>query len=150
MLLTWSNQAISEWTNSGNALKLLERLIEDLRKSQGAEQLALTLAALLCHKQLLPSTPTDGFSLVNLDAVFHGSSSRNHRAVFERMGLSLLRVLDSLGEHPVAIRLLAGSFRPDLLISIDGFLDQYVAERILHEFSHESAMMQLRMMALSL
>ncbi len=58
LLLTWSSivhgqplRVLSEWASSVDGLKLYQQLVGDLRNSQRTEQLAMTLAALVCHQR---------------------------------------------------------------------------------------------------
>lgn len=84
------------------------------QNSQEPEQLALILAALLCHRRLRPYTsddtvqPINGCYLSNLDVLLSGKSLSNQRTVFERLGFSFLRGLTTLGdEYKDIIQLLA-------------------------------------------
>ncbi len=89
-------------------------MIRDLRTSQKPDQLALTLAALLCHARLLPYTSNDiakpirGCYLADLDALLNGHSLSNRRMVFEKMGSALLPILYTFeDEYRDMIQLLA-------------------------------------------
>lgn len=92
-------RVLSEWASSGDTLNLRQRPVGDFQNSQEPEQLALVLAALLCHRRLLPYTsddtvqPINGCYLSDLDVLLSGKSLSNQRTVFERLGFSFLRVL---------------------------------------------------------
>ena len=164
LLLTWSSivhgrplEVLSEWASSGESLKLSQRLMGDLQNPQGAEQLALTLVALLCHERLLPYTsndttrPINGCYLADLHVLFNSKSLSNQRAVFERMGFSFLRVLPTFGDdYADMIQLLAGVLDKDapLLELFDGFTDRYVAGRTKHRLSHISAVEEVGILPL--
>ena len=155
LLLTWSSithgrplRVLSEWATSGDTLNLYQRLVEDFQNSQAPEQLALILAALLCHGRLLPYTsddtvqPINGYYLADLDALLSGKSLSNQRAVFERTGFSFLRVLTAFGdEYETIIQILAVALDkdPPLLEPFDGLTDQYGVERIKKKTPHLSA-----------
>ncbi len=154
MLLTWSSivhgqplRVLSEWASSVDGLKLYQQLVENLRNSQRTEQLALTLAALVCHQRLLPYTsndtaqPVKGDYLTDLDFLLNGQLLSNRRMVFERMGSSFLRVLDTFGdEYEDMIQLLAVSFdKTPLLERFDEFSDQYWARRASDRLTHSRA-----------
>ena len=155
MLLTWSSIAhgqplrvLSEWASSGDGLELHQQMIRDLQPSQKPEQLALTLAALLCHARLLPYTSNDtaqpikGCYLADLDALLNGHSLSNRRVVFERMGSALLHILHTFGdEYRDMIQLLAivlGKEAP-MPESFDGFTEQYLVGRVEDQLTHNSA-----------
>ncbi len=155
LLLTWSSivhgqplRVLSEWASSVDGLKLYQQLVGDLRNSQRTEQLALTLAALVCHQRLLPYTsnetaqPVKGDYLTDLDSLLNGQLLSNRRMVFERMGFSFLRVLDTFGdEYEDMIQLLAVSVdkKAPLLARFDGFSDQYWARRASDRLTHSRA-----------
>src|SRR5271156_282139 len=111
LLLTWSSEVnslphrvLGEWAASDDGLSLRQRLTRDIQDPQTTEQLALTLAAFLCYKRLLPYTPDDttqsikGSYLADFNALMNGEPLSNERAVFERMVFSLLRVLDTFAD----------------------------------------------------
>lgn len=94
VLLTWSSivqghlpRVLSEWASSVDGVMLYQRLVKDLQNSQGTEQLALILAALLCHERLLLYTsydtvrPINGCYLADLDALLSGESLSNRRTL---------------------------------------------------------------------
>ena len=155
LLLTWSSivhgqplRVLSEWASSVDGLKLYQQLVGDLQNSQRTEQLALTLAALLCYERLLPYTSNDtaqplkGSYLADLDFLLNGQLLSNRRMVFERMGFSFLRVLDTFGdEYEDLIQLLAVSVdkKAPLLERFDGFSDQYWARRARDRLAHSRA-----------
>lgn len=134
-------------------MNLRQRLVGDFQDSQEPEQLALILAALLCHRRLLPYTsdgtvqPINGCYLSDLDVLLSGKSLSNQRTVFERLSFSFLRVLTTLGdEYKNIIQLLAVALDkdPPLLESFDGLTDQYVAERIKNRLPHLSARKEVK------
>lgn len=139
---------VSEWAASDDGLDLYQRLIKDVQDSHSAEQLALTLAALLCHKRLLPYPPneaknsTKGSYLADFDALLKGEPIRNERAVFERMIFSFLRVLEAFGDEYHDIRQYLATvvvkFAP-ILEAFDGFSDQYWVCRTKSMRNHENA-----------
>lgn len=156
LLLTWSSmvngqlpRVLSEWAFSDNGLSLYQRLMRDIQNSQTKEQLALNLAALLCHKRLLPQgpndtvQPTNGSYLADFDAVMNGEPLSNERVVFERMLFSFLRVLDTFIEDCQDIRQFLATVldtAPPLLEPFDGFSDQYLVRRIgKRRLSHKDA-----------
>lgn len=139
LLLTWSSmihgrplRILSEWASSGDTSNLCQRLVADFRNSQEPEQLALILAALLCHGRLLPYTsedivqPINGCYLADLDVLLSGKSLSNQRTVFERIGFSFLRVLATLGDkYKDMVQLLAVALDkdPPFLELFDGLTD---------------------------
>ena len=146
-------RVLSEWASSGDTLNLRQRLVGDFQNSQEPEQFALILAALLCHRRLLPYTsddtvqPINGCYLSDLDVLLSGKSLSNQRTVFERLVFSFLRVLITLGdEYKDIIQLLAVALDkdPPLLESFDGLTDQYVAERIKNRVPHLSARKEVK------
>ena len=155
LLLTWSSivhgqplRVLSEWASSVDGLKLYQQLVEDLRNSQRTEQLALILAALVCHQQLLPYTSNDtaqsvkGDYLTDLDFLLNDQLLSNRRMIFERMGFSFLRVLDTFeNEYENMIQLLAVSVdkKAFLLKRFDEFSDQYWARRARNRLAHSRA-----------
>lgn len=65
MYLAWSYtiegrplEVLKEWAMSDDASKLSQQLTGDLKHSQGASQLVLTLIVLLCYEHLLFDTST--------------------------------------------------------------------------------------------
>lgn len=144
---------LSEWASSADAANLCQRLIRDFQPSQNPEQLALTLAALLCHERLVPNNskdtaqPINGCYLADLGVLLNGESLSNQRTVFERIGFSFLRVLATLGDEcKDMIQLLAVALDkdPPFLESFDGLTDQYMAERIKNRLSHLSACKEVK------
>jgi hypothetical protein len=158
LLLTWGMvvtgrqfEVLSEWASSDNGLNLYQQLIGDFQGSQSAEQLALTTAALMCHRRLLPylsddyAQPIRGSYLADLDALLNGRSLGNSRIVWERMVFSLLRVLrSSANQYEDLIQFLATALDREtpLLDSFDGFSDQYLKRRIDGQ-RHETAAVEL-------
>lgn len=144
---------LSEWASSADAVNLCQRLVRDFQNSQNPEQLALTLAALLCHGRLVPysskdtAQPINGCYLADLDVLLNGESLSNQRTVFERIGFSFLRVLATLGdEYEDMVQLLAVALDkdPPFLEPFDGLTDQYVAERIKNRLPHLSACKEVK------
>jgi hypothetical protein len=123
-------------------------MIRDLRTSQKPDQLALTLAALLCHARLLPYTSNDiakpirGCYLADLDALLNGHSLSNRRMVFEKMGSALLPILYTFeDEYRDMIQLLAivlGNTAP-IPESFDRSTELYFTGRIVDQLTHSSA-----------
>lgn len=160
LLLIWSStthgralRVLSEWASSGDALNLYQRMIGDFQHPQEPEQLALTLAALLCHGRLLPYTsddtiqPINGCYVADLAVLLRGMSLSNRRTVFERIAFSFLRVLTALSdEYEDMIQLLALALDKDLplLDPFDGLTDQYVAGRITNRLSHLKTYVEVR------
>lgn len=152
LLLTWSSiahgqplQVLSEWASSVDGSKLYQQLVEDLRNSQDVEQLALILAALVCHQRLLPyfsndtAQPAKGGYLADLNFLLNGQLLSNRRVVFERMGFSFLRVLDTFGnKYKDMVQLLTLSIakKAPLLERLDGVSDQYWAKRATNGLDH--------------
>jgi hypothetical protein len=125
---------LSKWAASEDGLSLYQRLTRDVQTSHTTEQLALTLAALIYHKRLLPYCLTDstqsirGSYLSNFDALIKGERLPNEQAVLERMLLSLLRVLEtSIDGFQNICKLLATVLKTLILIPhrFDGFSDKY-------------------------
>lgn len=155
VLLTWSSivqghlpRVLSEWASSVDGVMLYQRLVKDLQNSQGTEQLALILAALLCHERLLLYTsydtvrPINGCYLADLDALLSGKSLSNRRTVLERMCFSILRVLGTLGdeyEDMIIFLAITLDIQAPLLEPFDGLTDQYLLSRICNELNHKSA-----------
>jgi hypothetical protein len=154
VLLTWSStvnslpQVLTEWAASDDGLNLYQRLIKDVQDSQSAEQLALTLAAMLCYKRLLPYPPNEmtqsikGFYLADFDALLNAERLRNERAVLERMIFSILRVFDTFGDKYHDMRQFLATVldeKTPLLESFDGFSDQYWVRRMKSMMTHEHA-----------
>jgi hypothetical protein len=142
-------EILSEWAASDDGLSLYQRSTGDVQTSHTTEQLALTLAALLCHKRLLPYCLTDstqsirGSYLSDFDALIKGERLPNERAVLERMLLSLLRVLETSTDGFQNIcELLATVLKTPILIlhRFDGFSDEYWVYRkskLIHEKAFE-------------
>lgn len=154
LILTWSSmthgrplRVLSEWASSEDAWNLCGRLIEDFEDCQEPEQLVLILAALLCHRRLLPYTshdtvqPTSGCYLADLYLLLSGKPLSNQRTLFERVGFSFLRVLTTFGDgYKGIIQLLTVALNksPPFLEPFDGLTDQYVVDRIKNRASHLS------------
>ena len=128
-------------------MSLYKRSTRDVQTSHTTEQLALTLAALLCYKRLLPYCLTDstqsirGSYLSDFDALIKGKFLSNERAVFERMLFSLLRVLETFTDGFQDIcELLATVLKTPtpMLHRFDGFSDEYWVHRM-SRLTHEKA-----------
>lgn len=158
LLLTWGMsvsgrqlEVLGEWARSENGLNLYNQLIRDFQVSQCAEQLALTMAALMCHRRLLPylsddyTQPINGSYVADLDALLNGHSLENSKMVWERMVFSLLRVLSSFtNQYEDLIQFLASVLDREtpLLDPFDGFSDQYLTRRINGQ-PHETVILKL-------
>ncbi len=135
---------INGWANSDDAFKLSQRLIRDFQQPQSAEQLALTLNALLHYNRLLPHKLTDsnksinGCYLADLDAILHGKVLSNQRAVFERIEVSFLRAFKGYS-NVVGLLAITLHSKPPLLLQHNGCVDQYAAGRMNARLSHASA-----------
>ena len=93
-------QVLSEWVALDDGMSLYQRLTRDIQDSRTTEQLALTLAASLCHRRLLYSSndtaqPTKGNYLADFDALIKGEPLSNEQTVFRRMLFSFLQVLET-------------------------------------------------------
>ena len=159
MFLIWSSIAngvpriLPEWAVLDDGRTLRQELVEAVADSQTTEQLALTLAALLCYQQLLPDSsnyttqPIQGFFLADFDALLNGKPLGNERPVFERIVFSLLRILGTLKEdHQDLYQLLATvlDIEAPVLDFCDGFSDQYLFCRIEESLSHQDAFERTR------
>ena len=130
-------EALRHWVGSEEGLRLYQKLIDDLWLQQTPEEFTLTLAALLSRERLLVNSKNNtvnpiGCSLVYLDAILNGEDVRNKRAIFERVIMSLLRMLHSVEEdnHDL-IQLLTnvlGEGAP-ILESLEGVNDRYCAKK---------------------
>ncbi len=140
-------EVLGEWAASKDGLSLYQRATRDVQTSHTTEQLALTLAALICYKRLLPYSPTDctqsirGSYLSDFDALIKGERLSNERAVFERMLFSLLRVLETFKDgFQNTCQLLATVLKTPtpILHCFDGFSDEYWVYRM-SSLTHEKA-----------
>ena len=140
-------EILSEWAASEDGLSLYKRSTRDVQTSHTTEQLALTLAALLCYKRLLPYCLTDstqsirGSYLSDFDNLIKGEFLSNERAVFERMLFSLLRVLETFtGSFQDIYELLVTVLKTPTLIlhCFDGFSDKYWVHRM-SRLTHKEA-----------
>jgi hypothetical protein len=127
-------RVLIKWAVSNDGWSLYQRLIGDLQSSQTTEQAALTLAALLCFKRLLPYSSDDtpqsfkGGYLADFDALMKGEPLTNERTVLEHMIFSFLRAIDTFQDGYQGIRqLLATVVGKDVpaLGPCDRFLNQY-------------------------
>jgi hypothetical protein len=157
-LLTWSTkvcgrqfEVLTEWASSENGWNLYKQLAKDVQGSQSTEQLALTIAALMSYRRLLPDRlddsdkPIKGSYLADLDGLLDGHLLGNSGTVGERMVFSLIRVLRSfVGQFENLIMFLDTVLdrEPPLLHAFDGFSDQYLSRRISGQ-PHETAMVEL-------
>jgi hypothetical protein len=143
-------EILSEWAVSEDGLSLYQRSTRDVQISHTTEQLALTLAALMCHKRLLPYYLTDntqsirGSYLSDFDALIKGERLSNERAVLGHMLFSLLRVLEtSTDGFQNLCEFLATVLKTPTLIlhRFDGFSDEYWVHRTnrLNRLTHEKA-----------
>jgi hypothetical protein len=157
LLLTWTVVSdhqldfLSEWASSEDGWNLYKQLARDVQRSQNVEQLALTMAALMRYRRLLPDhsddsdKPIKGSYLADLDALLNGQSLGNSGIVGERMIFSLLRVLSSfMYKFEDLINFLATVLDREapLLHVFDGFSDQYLSRRIKGQ-AHEAAIVEL-------
>jgi hypothetical protein len=123
-------------------------MIRDLQPFQKSKQLALILAALLCHARLLPYTSNDTAQLIkdcyliDLDALLNDHSLSNRRMIFERMNSALLHILHTFeDEYRDMIQLLVIVLGKEALMleSFDEFTKQYLIERVENQLTHNSA-----------
>jgi hypothetical protein len=158
LLLTWSSvvsrhqlDVLSKWASSEDGWNLYEQLTRDVQDSQSVEQLALTMAALMNYRRLLPDLsdhfdqPINGSYLADLDTLFHGHSLGNSGRVAEQMVFALVRVLhsfvDQFKDLITFLETALGRERP-LLHLFDGFSDQYLRRRIGSQ-DHKTARVEL-------
>ncbi len=160
LLLSWTSrgddrsvEVIRAWANSDDALKLSRRMKEDFQHPQGAEQLALTLDALLCHDRLLPhrradtTHPIKGCYLTDLHVMLGEDPTDHDRAVLERMESSLRRISDTCEGHARVSGLLTVTTTP-LLHLHDGYTDQYMIRRSNRKLSHADVMEEIGLLRL--
>ncbi len=106
LLYTWSLmpysqtlEAVRLWVGSEESLQVYQQLIDDLWIPQSPEEFALTLAALLSRERLLLHPEDDTVQsvkcgyLIPFDAISKGEDISNKQTTFERIIMSLLRVL---------------------------------------------------------
>ena len=95
-------EVLRPWVGSEESLQVYQQLIDDLWIQQTPEEFALTLAALLGRERLLLHTKDDTVQpvgcghLTRFDAILNGQDISNKRTAFERIIMSLLRVLPAL------------------------------------------------------
>jgi len=146
LLLTWSStyhgqtlEVLSDWIRSEESLHLYHRLRESVWSRGTPEDLALSLAALLCRERLLPYNKADtahpiwGSYLADFDAILNGQALSNRRTVFEQTVSSLLRVLNTLedgSENTIQLLDAVLDKEASVLGPLDGCSDQYWAKRI--------------------
>jgi hypothetical protein len=157
LLLTWTVvsdhqlDVLRAWAGSEDGWNLYKQLAKDAQRSQSVEQLALTMAASMRYRRLLPDRSDDsdqpirGSYLADLDALLNGQSLGNSGIVWERMVFSLLRVLRSfVNQYEDLITFLDTVLdrEPPLLHVFDGFCDQYLS-RMINSQPHETAIVEL-------
>lgn len=158
LLLTWSTmvssrqlEVLSGWACSENGCNLYKQLAEDFQGPQSVEQLALTMAALMNYRRLIPDLsdhsdqPIKSIYLADLDALVHGDPPGNSGRVVERMVFALVRVLYSfVDQFKDLITFLETALdrAPPLLHVFDGFSDQYLRRRINGQ-PHKAAIAEL-------
>jgi hypothetical protein len=132
-------------------------MIKDVQKAQTNEQLGLTLAALLCHRRILPTLihttkPINGSYLLDFDALINGKPLDNTQATLECMIVSVFRVFESYkfkGSFRNFHRFLATAVDTNiatpLLHPFDAFLDEYWARRIRLQSTHRGAFRAMRL-----
>jgi len=141
VFLTWSSMVqgqlpriLTEWAASNDGWRLYHRLTRDLQGTQTTEQAALTLAALLCYKRLLPYSLDDGTQsfkgdyLADFDALMRGEPLTNERTILEHMIFSFLRATNTVKDgHQGMRQLLATVLDKDISVPepCDKFLDRY-------------------------
>lgn len=146
LLLTWSTmvssrqlEVLSGWACSENGWNLYKQLAKDFQGPLSVEELALTMAALMNYRRLLPDLsdhydqPIRGIDLADLDALVHGDPPGNRGRVVERMIIALVRVLHSFVDpfkDLITFLETALDQAPPLLHVFDGFPDQYLRRRI--------------------
>jgi len=160
LLLAWSStyhdqtlEVLSDWIRSEESLHLYHRLRESVWSLETPEDLALSLAALLCRERLLPYNKADtahpiwGSYLADFDAILNGQALSNRRTVFEQTVSSLLRVLNTLEDGSENIIQLLDAVldkEASVLGPLDGCSDQYWAKRIQDRLNHSRAFDEAR------
>ena len=158
LLLTWSTVVssrqlgvLSDWVCSADGWNLYKQLVEDFQGSQSVEQLALTIAALVNYRRLLPGLsdhsdqPIKSIYLADLDALLHGDSHGNLGRVVEQTVFALIRVLHSfMDQFKDLIMFLETALdrEPPLLHVFDRSPDQYLRRRIKGQ-PHKTAIAEL-------
>ncbi len=159
LLLIWSFvphsqtlEVLRHWIESEESLHLYQQLIDDLRSQQTPEEFVLTLAALLSRERLLlhaeddTDQPMEDEYLIRFDAIVNGEDVSNKWMIFERIILSLLRVLHALRDEKYdLIELLANVLgkRATLLKPLDDVDDRYCENKI-DELDHSKAFQEVR------
>ena len=163
LLLTWSTRVsdrqlgvLRDWACSADGWNVYKQLVEDFQGPQSVEQLALTVAALVNYRRLLPhlpdhsNQPIESMYLADLDALLHSGSYENLGRVMEQTVFALIQVLHSLDQFK------------DLVIFLETALDrephlphifyevphQYLHRRIKSQ-SHETAIAEISRIKMS-
>lgn len=158
LLLTWGTMVsgrqlgvLRDWASSQNGWNLYKLLARGVQGFQSVEQLALTMAALMNYRRLLPDfsddsdQPIKGSYLADLDALLNGHSLGNSGTVWEQMAFALIRVLRSFihqFEDLVTFLETVLDREPPPLHVFDGFSDQYLRWMIKGQL-HEIAIAEL-------
>jgi len=158
LLLTWGTmvsgrqlEVLRGWASSQNGWNLYKLLARGVQGFQSVEQLALTIAALMNYRRLLPDflddsdQPIKGSYLADLDALLNGHSLGNSGTVWEQMAFALVRVLRSFMhqfEDLVTFLETVLDRKPSSLHVFDGFSDQYLC-RMINGQNHEIATVEL-------
>lgn len=142
------HRVLSGWAASDDGWSLYRRLIRDIQHPQTTEQLALTLAALLCYRRLLPYFPNDTTQSIRgccylgeFDALISGELSGNERTVLEYMILSFLWALNTFDDDHQGLRqLLATLLDTETTVELrDIFSVQYWVRRMKYRLPHSDA-----------
>ncbi len=158
LLLTWGTmvsgrqlEVLRGWASSQNGWNLYKLLARGVQGFQSVEQLALTIAALMNYRRLLPDflddldQPIKGSYLADLDALLYGHSLGNSGTVWEQMAFALVRVLRSFMhqfEDLITFLETVLDRKPPSLHVFDGFSDQYLC-RMINGQPHEIATVKL-------
>ena len=128
-----------KWIQSDDGSTFYNELLQKIRDSQDIVQLALAIVAAMWFHQLQPSfenapeDPEHGCYLADMHAILRLQPPRNVFGVFERLALSLLRVLRVDKNHYEKLRDLLGAalVTEDLMLHpLDGITDYYMAFRV--------------------
>src|SRR5262245_19922642 len=135
-------EALRAWANSPEGRSWYQRTMTALLKAQVAEQLILTVLALVCYLRLCApdeaSEPVNGSYLWDFGDLLDGQQLKNQRAVWERMASSIRRVVGE-SYHQAFQQFLNIDFGVQRLHWLDGFSDQYWFLRLGSELTHEDA-----------
>ncbi len=108
----------------------------------------MILAALVCYQRLLSYTSNDTTQLVkdnyliDLNFLLNGQDLSNTRMIFEKMGFSYLRILNTFEDmYKDIVQLLAVSVHKEafLLEQLDGLSNQYWAKRATDRLDYRTA-----------